>query len=75
MRRSQKVFPSPWQGEGEGGGRSVSSGHKLTQFTPIPAFPLQGGRRKKSAAFRRLTVLFAPLRRSSNKPPALPGVS
>jgi len=25
--------------------------------TPIPTFPLEGGRRKKFAAFRRLTVL------------------
>ena len=35
----KKVFPSPWKGEGEGGGRSVNGGHKLTHFTPHPNLP------------------------------------
>ena len=39
MRRSQKVFPSPWKGEGEGGGRSVHGGHKHTRFHPDPTAP------------------------------------
>src|SRR3989344_616594 len=40
----------------------------------FPPRPPSRGKEKKSAAFRRLTVLLAPLRRSPNKPPALPGV-
>ena len=38
---------------------------------PHPNLPPSRGKEKKSAAFRRFTVLLAPLRRSPNKPPAL----
>lgn len=67
-----RFVPSPLQGEGQGGGRNVSM-NTIEISTPIPTFPLQGGRSQKPAALKRLTVLFTPLRRSPNKPPALPG--
>jgi tRNA pseudouridine32 synthase / 23S rRNA pseudouridine746 synthase len=53
LKRAQRLgalTPSPSQGEGWGGGENV--GHKPARFndsTPIPAFPLQGGRGKTTA--------------------------
>ena len=46
-----------YKGEGEGGGAVPRPSDEACHRTPIPTFPLEGGRRKKFAAVRRLTVL------------------
>src|SRR4030065_1797702 len=62
-----------------GEGQDEGMVHKLNRpYVPLtPTLSRREGecRIGRIAAFRRLTGLFAPLRRSPNKPPALPGVS
>jgi hypothetical protein len=41
MSNSAAFTPSPCKGEGWGGGEGVAL---CSQFTPIPTFPLAGGR-------------------------------
>src|SRR4030065_664499 len=43
--RGRDLFPSPFQGEGEGGGAMPMRVSVVTQSTPRPPFPLKGGRR------------------------------
>ena len=61
MRQSPKNISLPLKGGGLGWGCCGDVVYQLSHRTPIPAFPLPGGRRKKFAALTRLTVLFAPL--------------
>jgi len=52
-----KYFPPPERGRVREGVPCRGPATKPVLAPPIPTFPLEGGRRKKFAAVRRLTVL------------------
>jgi len=71
-RGENGTSPSPWKGEGWGGGTAQASPDSA-RFTPIPTFPLEGGRSQQHAPHAsRLTPFASPSLSSRLTPHASP---